>query len=49
MVADGGQRGLLHDLDQAIVSARGGLADNHPSAIALAGVYHNLIRMWSQV
>jgi PKHD-type hydroxylase len=46
MVADAGQRGLLHDLDRAIIAARGGLGDADPAAVALVGVYHNLIRMW---
>lgn len=49
MVADGGQRGLLHDLDQAIVGVRSSLGDHHPSAIGLVGVYHNLVRLWAQV
>ena len=44
-----GQRALLHDLDQAIIAARADLGDDHPAAVALVGVYHNLIRMWSQV
>jgi PKHD-type hydroxylase len=49
MVADGAHRALLHDLDQAVISARGDLGDDHPAAIAMVGVYHNLIRMWSQI
>lgn len=39
---------VLHDLDQAIIGARKDLGDAHPSAIALVGVYHNLVRLWSQ-
>jgi PKHD-type hydroxylase len=48
MVGDQTQRGLLHDLDQAIVAARDALGDVHPAAVSLVGVYHNLVRMWSQ-
>jgi PKHD-type hydroxylase len=48
MVADGAQRGLLHDLDQAIIAARGDLGDVHPAAVSLVGVYHNLVRMWAR-
>jgi predicted 2-oxoglutarate/Fe(II)-dependent dioxygenase YbiX len=32
-----------------VISARGDLGDDHPAAIAMVGVYHNLIRMWSQI
>jgi PKHD-type hydroxylase len=49
MVAEGGKRALLYDLDQAVIAARSDLGDDHPAAIAMVGVYHNLIRMWSQV
>jgi PKHD-type hydroxylase len=49
MVAEGSQRALLHDLDQAVISARGHLGDDHPTAISMVGVYHNLIRMWSHI
>ena len=49
MVAEGTQRQLLDDLDQAIIGARGDLGDDHPAAVSMVGVYHNLVRMWSQV
>ena len=49
MVADGGQRSLLHDLDSAIAEARADLGDDHAAAVSLVGVYHNLVRMWGQV
>jgi predicted 2-oxoglutarate/Fe(II)-dependent dioxygenase YbiX len=49
MVADPTRRAVLHDFDQAIIGARLGLGDAHPSAVALVGVYHNLVRMWSRV
>jgi PKHD-type hydroxylase len=48
MVQDGAQRGLLHTLDQATIAARADLGDDHPAAIGLVGVYHNLLRMWTQ-
>lgn len=48
MVRDDGQRSLLFDLDLAIQRLS---ADhpNHPSAIQLTGVYHNLLRQWAEV
>jgi PKHD-type hydroxylase len=48
MVADQGQRDVLYDLDQAVIAARGDLGDDHPAAVAMVGVYHNLVRMWAQ-
>jgi PKHD-type hydroxylase len=45
MVRDDGDRATLFDLDQAIQRLPAG----HPSAIALAGVYHNLLRRWADV
>ena len=48
MVADAGQRELLRQLDQAVATARGDLGDDHPAAVSLVGVYHNLIRMWAE-
>jgi len=49
MVEDPTRRGILYDLDQAIIGARGDLTDSHPAAVSLVGVYHNLIRLWAQV
>jgi len=49
MVADGGRRALLHDLDRAIAAARADLGDDHAAAISLVGAYHNLVRMWCEV
>ena len=49
MVADLAQRDLLFSMDEAIITARGGLGDDHPAAVALVGAYHNLVRMWAQV
>jgi PKHD-type hydroxylase len=48
MVRDDGQRSLLFDLDMAIQRLT---ADHpeHPSAIQLTGVYHNLLRQWAEM
>jgi PKHD-type hydroxylase len=45
MVRDDGQRTLLFDLDTAIQRI-GRDVPNHPSAVQLTGVYHNLLRRW---
>ena len=46
MVRDDGQRTLLYDLDGAIQTVARDLPD-HPSAVQLTGVYHNLLRRWA--
>ena len=48
MVRDDGERTLLFDLDTAIqrISRE---APDHPSAVQLTGVYHNLLRRWADV
>lgn len=48
MIRDDGQRTLLFDLDMAIQRISGEAPD-HPSAVQLTGVYHNLIRMWAEM
>lgn len=48
MVRDDGQRTLLFDLDMAIQSINQDAPD-HPSAVQLTGVYHNLLRRWADV
>jgi len=48
MIRDDGQRTLLFDLDMAIQRLVAEAPD-HPSAVQLTGVYHNLIRMWAEV
>jgi PKHD-type hydroxylase len=47
MVRDDGERTLLFDLDTAIQRLN---FDNreHPSAVQLTGVYHNLLRRWAE-
>ena len=46
MVRDDGQRTLLFDLDMAIQRLSGDIPD-HPSAVQLTAVYHNLLRRWA--
>jgi len=48
MVRDDGERTLLFDLDTAIqrISAE---RPEHPSALQLTGVYHNLLRRWAEL
>lgn len=41
------QRGLLLDMDLGIQSLRAKVGDDDPALIALTGVYHNLLRLWS--
>jgi PKHD-type hydroxylase len=48
MVRDDGERTLLFDLDQSIQSLYRTHPDS-PEIVRLTGVYHNLIRRWSQV
>ena len=49
MIADDGRRTILHDLDRAIQATTLRLGERAPELVALAGVYHNLIRQWAQV
>ena len=48
MVRDDGQRTLLFDLDTGIQRIGEDRAD-HPAAVHLTGVYHNLLRRWADV
>ncbi len=48
MVRDDGARTLLFDLDSAIGRLTADQPD-HPSAVPLVGVYHNLLRRWAEV
>jgi PKHD-type hydroxylase len=48
LVRDDGQRTLLFDLDTAIQRLTLDAPD-HPSAVQLTGVYHNLLRRWSEL
>jgi PKHD-type hydroxylase len=48
MVRDDGERALLFDLDTSIQRL---IQDSpeHPSAVQLTNVYHNLLRRWADV
>jgi PKHD-type hydroxylase len=48
MVRDDGARTLLFDLDAAIRTLNHA-TPQHPVAIQLTGVYHNLLRRWAEV
>lgn len=48
MVRDDGQRALLFDLDSAIRRVSLDQPD-HPSAVQLTGIYHNLLRRWAEL
>jgi len=46
MVRDDQQRTLLFDLDTAISDLQ---QNNNSNAVALTGIYHNLLRMWASI
>ena len=48
MVRDDGERALLLDLDMAIQKLNQDHA-GHPSAVDLVGIYHNLLRRWTEL
>jgi len=48
MVRDDSERTLLFDLDAAIRRVNQDLPD-HPSAVQLTGIYHNLLRRWAEL
>ena len=48
MVRDDAERTLLFDLDSAIQKISHDVPD-HPSAVQLTGLYHNLVRRWAEV
>lgn len=48
MIRDDGARTLLFDLDAAIQSISRDVPD-HPSAVQLTGIYHNLVRRWAEL
>ena len=48
MVRDDGQRALLFDMDNAI-RLLGRDVPDHPSGTQLTGVYHNLLRRWTEL
>ncbi len=48
MVRDDADRALLYDLDTAI-QRLGATTPDHPAVVQLTGVYHNLLRRWSEL
>ena len=48
MVKDDGERTLLYELDQTIQSLYASSPDA-PEIVRLTGIYHNLVRRWSEV
>lgn len=48
LIRDDAQRTLLFDLDTAIQRVSQDLPD-HPVAVQLTGVYHNLLRQWAEL
>jgi PKHD-type hydroxylase len=48
MIRDDGQRTLLFDLDTAIQRLTVDVPD-HPAAVQLTAVYHNLLRRWAEM
>jgi PKHD-type hydroxylase len=48
MIRDDGERTLLFDLDSAVQQLTRQNAD-HPVAVQLTGVYHNLLRRWAEL
>lgn len=48
MIRDDGQRSILFDLDIALQRLNRD-HPNHPSAVQLTGVYHNLLRQWAEM
>lgn len=47
MVRGNEQRALLYELDCVVQTLGGSGAEHHEEAVRLAGVYHNLLRFWS--
>ena len=48
MVRDDGERTLLFDLDSSIQKV-GQAVPDHPAAVQLTGIYHNLLRRWADL
>jgi PKHD-type hydroxylase len=48
MVRDDTQRAILYDLDRSIQRLNARVVDD-PAMVDLVGVYHNLLRQWTEV
>ncbi|WHZ38609.1 Fe2+-dependent dioxygenase [Sagittula sp. MA-2] len=49
MVRSNEQRTILFDMDQAIQALAGRVGVDDPEVVALTGIYHNMIRQWTDV
>jgi PKHD-type hydroxylase len=47
MVRDDGERALLFDLDQSVQALAAAHGHEHAEVVRLTGIYHNLMRRWS--
>ncbi|MFN3475846.1 MAG: Fe2+-dependent dioxygenase [Blastomonas sp.] len=47
MVRDEGARSTLFDLDQSVQQLSGELGEGHAALVRLTGIYHNLLRRWT--
>jgi len=48
LIRDDQRRSMLFDMDVAIQRLSADIP-SHPSIVALTGVYHNLLRQWSEM
>jgi PKHD-type hydroxylase len=49
MIRDSHARSLIFDLDTVIQDLVGRIGKDDPQTVKLAGIYHNLVRYWSEV
>jgi PKHD-type hydroxylase len=49
MIRDAHTRGLIYDLDHSIHALVERLGRDDPETVRLTGIYHNLIRLWSEM
>ena len=49
MLRDAHKRSLIYDLDNSIQALVERLGRDDPETVRLTGIYHNLIRLWSEV
>jgi len=49
MIRDTHARSLIYDLDNSIQAFVERLGRDDPETVRLTGIYHNLIRLWSEM
>lgn len=49
MIRDAHTRSLIYDLDNSIQALVERLGRDDPETVRLTGIYHNLIRLWSEM